>query len=544
MEKETFENNPSELNGSMPLQMQQEILDDIRENFLSHEYAESPDSEEKKGYIDSVKKDLQKVDTSSIYKAKGLNPYRKLYLIDLKYGCDVIMASERKKAKFYYKGEAVLNLQAGSILRIEVLRIDGNDLRIEGMIGANATGMPYRLFAEDADGSRYDAVTGRYGKPALTGLDGAVLLEGESFAIDMQIHDGSRVRFILEIDNDEIELNPGFSRHVGIDKKEKSNYCVKNGYLVKLRGKELLFNRDTGFERLKSELRLRNNHRSDKNWRADRKNEQKLIKAVNDQQLADRIAFVSVRNDGEPKDNLGDAYAAVNKPKVSYCGRMINKEQPDTLKAAECIYSSKVVVTDDYMPLFRNYGKKKGQHFVQLWHAAGAFKKFGADGTTLSLCSDAQYHRDYDLVSVSSEYVRDIYAKAFAVDREKVRALGVPRCDRFYDKDYLESRKRLVYEKMPEAAGRKIILYAPSFRGKGKNRVYLPEIDYKELNDSLREDQIMILCPHPLTPEPAEIGAFDKVKLVRDITTNDVMIAADLLITDYSSVIFDYSLHE
>ena len=267
-----------------------------------------------------------------------------------------------------------------------------------------------------------------------------------------------------------------------------------------------------------------------------------MIAAVNNKRLADRIAFVSVRSDGEPVNNLGAVYAAVNKPKTYFCSRSLNKNPQDRLKAAECIYSSKVVVTDDYMSLFRDYGKREGQYFVQLWHAAGAFKRFGADGSTLSYCIDALYHKDYDLVSVSSEWIREVYAGAFGIEKEKVKALGFPRSDRFFDEDLIRSKREYVLKRMPELEGKQVILYAPSFREKGKKRIYIPEIDYDLINGSLSDNQIMVFCPHPLTPKSSGLGDYDKIRLVRDIPTNDMMMAADLLVTDYSSVIFDYAL--
>ncbi len=522
----------------------QEILEDIKQKFSAAETVALLDDGKKKEYIDGIRQALQPVDIESIYSTEGINQFKKLYLTCLKYDRDVLTASERKGAKFYFEGKSVFNLRGNSVLKVEVLRIDENILRVEGMIGAGITKLPFRLYVKDFDGNRFDATLGDYGKAVVTGLDGETFYEGEAFAVDVRIHDDSRIRFILEVENEEMVLKPVFSRATGIDKNEEQNYCVKNGYIVKLRNRELLFTRDTKVERFKSERGIKKSHKTDadKSWQEDRKVECEMIKAVYDQRLSNRVAFVSFRNDGDPRDNLGDAYAAVNKPKVSYCSRMIGKEQPYTLKAAECVYSSKVVVTDDGMSLFREFGKKKGQYFIQLWHAAGAFKKFGVDSTKRSRSVEAEYHRNYDLVSVSSEYVRDIYANAFCIDKERVKALGVPRTDCFYDSDHLDSRKSLVYDKMPELKGKQIILYAPSFRGKGDNRVYLPEVDYEKINDHLNEDQVLVLCPHPLTPEGETIGDYDRIKLVRDVSTADMMIAADLLITDYSSIIFDYSL--
>ena len=107
----------------------------------------------------------------------------------------------------------------------------------------------------------------------------------------------------------------------------------------------------------------------------------------------------------------------------------------------EAILTSKVIVTDDYVKYLRYFPLRPEQRVIQLWHACGAFKKFGQRGTNLSLPEDRATHAQYNLVSVSGEQVRSIYADAFDVNYQKVQALGVPRTDHYFNKKLISKKK-------------------------------------------------------------------------------------------------------
>ena len=54
--------------------------------------------------------------------------------------------------------------------------------------------------------------------------------------------------------------------------------------------------------------------------------------------------------------------------------------------------------------------------------------------------------------------------------------------------------------------------------------------------------QMFIVCPHPIMRNKIVEKKYDNIKVVRDFSTNDMMLVSDMLITDYSSVIFEYVL--
>ena len=115
---------------------------------------------------------------------------------------------------------------------------------------------------------------------------------------------------------------------------------------------------------------------------------------------------------------------------------------------------------------------------VQVWHAAGALKRFGLDTTTpLAEPERTFLHRYYDAVVVGGEWTRAPYAAALRTPIERVLALGSPRTDFFFDEEALAAARARVLAAHPALAGRRVVLYAPTFRGRGAGKRAAPGMD-------------------------------------------------------------------
>ena len=103
-----------------------------------------------------------------------------------------------------------------------------------------------------------------------------------------------------------------------------------------------------------------------------------MEKADSEDEAEESNCFCDSAKHEEMLPNMRAVYDRTNGKKVVFT-RMMPYEKDRMDAAIQAVYSSKVVVTDDYFYLFRKFGKKPGQKIVQLWHAAGAFKKFGME---------------------------------------------------------------------------------------------------------------------------------------------------------------------
>lgn len=186
---------------------------------------------------------------------------------------------------------------------------------------------------------------------------------------------------------------------------------------------------------------------------------------------------------------------------------------------------------------------RKGTKVVQLWHGTGTIKKFGQDANIGKLYEqEKRGNENIDYLIVNSEATRELYAGCFSVPLEKVKILGLPRTDLLFDKKALEERRKAFLEKYPSLKGKKLVLYAPTFRDKEADepKVYL-EID--KMARELSDEYVIGLRLHPFVASRFVLSDDFQGKVVNFSSydnLNTLLMATDILITDYSSIIFEY----
>src|SRR5699024_8982588 len=185
---------------------------------------------------------------------------------------------------------------------------------------------------------------------------------------------------------------------------------------------------------------------------------------------------------------------------------------------------------------------------VQLWHAAGAIKQFGLKDHKVnkeSAYARKRFRRVYDRFShvvVGSEKMADVFQESFGLSNEQMLKTGVPRTDFFYDNDEINYVKHLMYMEFPIFKQKKVILYAPTYRD-GEFNVSTLHLDIKKMYDQLKYDYVLLLKLHP-----AVNGTFENkhpgfaFNMSNYPNVNHLLTIADVLVTDYSSVPFEYSI--
>ena len=217
------------------------------------------------------------------------------------------------------------------------------------------------------------------------------------------------------------------------------------------------------------------------------------------------------------------------------------------------VASSRLVIVDDYFFPIYPVKKRPGVTIVQVWHACGAFKRFGRATLEAEWGADQIFlkwvpiHANYDLTLVSSASIAPIYAEAFGQPVETISAaFGIPRTDALLPSPRRDADERAVRERLGLRDGRKTILYAPTFRGADLKGAAAPELlDIAALHRALGSEYRLILRLHPFVKSamriPPEVGDF-VVDASAEPDANEVMLAGDILVSDYSSIIFEYAL--
>lgn len=254
-----------------------------------------------------------------------------------------------------------------------------------------------------------------------------------------------------------------------------------------------------------------------------------------------------------------------------------------------------VVISDNFLPV-ASCKKRKETKVVQLWHGPGMFKRFGYDtNDDIPENYKGNVYSNYNLVTVSSPACVETFKRAmginwsngsnrmgksavsdvsgsgnarmsenFGISGDVVRSLGISYTDRLYDREYIAACKdRFAYE-YPDARGKKIVLWAPTFRGKASDAKAIGEeiIDRLQKNDTICSDFYIIKSLHPhvkkkrlydRSEDAKELVSGDgsykasgesKSNYSVNMGTDELLACADILITDYSSVFFEFLIME
>lgn len=200
------------------------------------------------------------------------------------------------------------------------------------------------------------------------------------------------------------------------------------------------------------------------------------------------------------------------------------------------------IVDNAYLPIHVG-PHRQGTTVVQLWHAVGALKRFGVDATTpLAEPERTFLHRYYDYVVVPTEGTRAPYGAALRTPVERVLPLGAPRTDFFFDAPAMEAARQRLLARYPGLAGRTVVLVAPTFRGRGRDKRAGEGFDAVRIRAALPPDHALVLKTHPnLDPGATPRDGYDVIAEPAS-EMNDWLALADVLVTDYSSSIFEYAL--
>jgi len=239
---------------------------------------------------------------------------------------------------------------------------------------------------------------------------------------------------------------------------------------------------------------------------------------------------------------------------------LLNGSGRKYLYLQRCIDMLKDIATAKYV--FLNEGSncigsidlRPETKIAQLWHGCGAFKKFGLSTADLIFGESRKqqlkhpFNKNYSLVTTSSPEVNWAYAEAMNIKEDGIiQATGCSRTDVFYDDKFIESAYQALYEIVPEAKGKKIILYAPTFRGRVARATTSRMLDVKMFYENFGDEYFLLFKHHPHAKKrpgiPAEYRTFAQ-DVTKTMEIEDLLCVSDVCITDYSSLVFEYSIFE
>ena len=276
---------------------------------------------------------------------------------------------------------------------------------------------------------------------------------------------------------------------------------------------------------------------------------------------SNKIVFIEYQGE-QPSNNFTQLIQAVQKRQDLNCVVSAHMQSSLTswqllkwyIYALYLISDAKTVFIDKVpLPSIDAVNIRPETHIQQVWHACGAFKKWGYAAVEGKFGASAETLKKYPIyrnqthVFVSSPGVVPFYEEAMNLQDQPgvVIPTGVSRTDVFFDPERKRAAYQNVYFSVPEAQGKKILLYAPTFRGHERGAWSPQSLNLRLLSQEFSKEYVLMIKHHPLVlnrqeiPDSLKSFAFD---VTNTLTIDDLIMTSDVCIADYSSLIFEFAL--
>lgn len=253
-----------------------------------------------------------------------------------------------------------------------------------------------------------------------------------------------------------------------------------------------------------------------------------------------KVIFEHMRNDERFKD-YRFVWAFHNPEKHEVVGT--EKIKTDNLDYFVTALKARVWITNSSVSRGLDF-KGKNTFFFNTWHGT-AMKKMGTDIDSGNQSFRSKGKSKIDIMMSQSEYDTNIFSRAFGLPKEQFLEVGLPRNDIYvlFSEDY----RNEIRNKLGVNSEKKLILYCPTFREYERDEnngcVMIPPMDLRKWEEELKNEYVLLFRAHYEVAKVMDITDNDFVRNVTDYPDlSELMIASDLLLSDYSSVFFDYSI--
>ena len=219
----------------------------------------------------------------------------------------------------------------------------------------------------------------------------------------------------------------------------------------------------------------------------------------------------------------------------------------DTLAYYKTLLSARVWVTNSSMTRGLVF-TGKNTFVLNSWHGS-AIKRMGNDinknNTSFRIKGKKKKHVSKKVMLAQGKFDVDVFSRAFNMPQECFRVIGLPRNDKLVGRTI--KCQTDMKKKLGIPAVKKVILYAPTFReynkDSGNNVILTHPIDAKLWQEWLGDDYVLLFRAHYEVARVMGIEVNDFVKNVSSYPSlDDLMLASDMLVSDYSSIFFDYAI--
>lgn len=231
----------------------------------------------------------------------------------------------------------------------------------------------------------------------------------------------------------------------------------------------------------------------------------------------------------------------MSKPVLFATGLGMQLDRAENLRVLFKAYSGEKFITSTHNPEFGNmvgsgdydllvtdvFPTVKPKKAIMIWHAIQGGKYIGLDQRGTYYKPEMADLMDY--IVVAGKGGVKMFHQCTGVPKERILNLGMPRTDRYIGKKKGDGQTEL--------AEKRSYLFAPTFRGAIDTP--MPEINWRVLDDQLTDSELLVVKAHPYGKDFDIYGCRHIREALKMEPTVRYLYDADVVITDYSSIMFD-----
>ncbi len=517
--------------------------------------------EEIQAYKSIMQSLLEDIDAKCIYEQKNMGLLKKAYAFKLKYGEDFFQRVQWEKGKAFFEDTRVYNMRTPARCKIYNLRITDKRIIMDGTTDIGMLGLGLKLYVQDSKRTFHAVSIVPFPKNDVHSFTGERIFEGVRFHVDLPLEGKRWLRFVAVFPNgDRIRLKPWFSIFSKLNHRYEHSYWRDDRYLLKLEENKIKIFEYKRRVHVASEMRFLTDLIRANCWKQVRI---RLLYHINKRFHRKPIWIISDRyfKAGDNGENFFKYAVSQNRENRRAIYFLFDKTKPDyqrlrqygkILDPYSLGYRIKFLMADKIISshadsVVINPFKGEGYNFVDLFNFDYVYLQHGVlPGDLSGWLNKFNKNMRLFITSTEREY-ESVLEGNYVYTRREVKLAGMTRHDALgvtpIEKTivFLPTwREKLAGDILPDERDR---VYVEDFRDTYYCQFYNRLINDERLLAALKKTGYKgEFYVHPsFRKQTADFVGNDIIKVGADLADyEEILNKAALMVTDYSSVAFDF----
>lgn len=516
-----------------------------------------------KEYEDAIRLTLKHIDDKVILKQKNIWGEHKILCLSMKYGYSAARNLVQDGNTLYFRGNAVASSYSSALLKIAYLKVKNQVLYIEGLINTPLHPEDYRITIQEDNGLVMPIASMEdFRKKEKVSVYGHYYYEKwfKAYISIKSLRDKEISFYFSYKGAPPVKMNPGFTDTCRLNTSTKEGYLITGGYVIERKGSTFIIHPAENYDCFTKELKYDRLLLKKKVWKIPvyriisillNKFKKKEIWIISDREDAAGdngeafFRFMQKKNDKDKKVYFAISKNSPDWNRMKKIGKVINTES--IWYKLLFLLASAIISSHANDSTINPFGK--GKRFVKdLYHFDFVFLQHGIIKDDLSSWLN-KANKDIRIFVTSGKAEYDsIIQGDYGYGPDIVKLTGLPRYDRLCKNTRKQKKIAIIttwrkgLDKCFDSSGNPVC--SPDFKETEFFKFYNSLIHNETLNRKMKElDYTGIFCMHPLfSPQAQHFTESERITIKNRVENfTELFENTSLLVTDYSSVFFDFA---